>query len=117
MGPSRRAGLRRPPALIAALFLLVGLPLAATSVTAIGQAVGEQAVHSSASGWADSVGRRVVNVTSRGSEMLLRTKGARCRSPTRPASLLGSIRRASIPTPSRSLFGRPTRDVSTQTHP
>ncbi|MFO7690496.1 MAG: DUF389 domain-containing protein [Cryobacterium sp.] len=74
-GADRPAGLRRPLSLIAAMFLLVGMPLTATSVSVSSQAVAEQAVHDSASDWADSAGWQVISVTTRGSQILLRVEG------------------------------------------
>lgn len=71
----RPAGLRRPLALIVAMFVLVGLPLTATSVSVSRQALTEQTVHSTASTWAAPVGWHLVAVTTQGAQILLRVEG------------------------------------------
>ena len=70
-----RAGLGRPVALLAVMFLVVGVPLALSSISIANRSRVEQDVHRVADGWARSIGWQVDTVSSRGSDVYLRIEG------------------------------------------
>jgi uncharacterized hydrophobic protein (TIGR00271 family) len=74
-GENRWRNLRRPTALLAAMFLLIGLPLTFSSLGVAARAIVEQSVHTVADEWAGGFGWRVDSVTSQGAEVSLRLEG------------------------------------------
>ncbi|QWT24476.1 TIGR00341 family protein [Subtercola sp. PAMC28395] len=67
--------LGRPIALLLVMLLIIGAPLSLTSASVAARAVVEGAVHSVADEWSRSVGWRITDVSSQGSEIIVRAEG------------------------------------------
>ncbi len=67
--------LRRPLALIAVMLVIIGAPLAYTSITVTNRVVTESTVYAVSDPWAVSVGWEVTSVTLRGDEVIVRLEG------------------------------------------
>jgi uncharacterized hydrophobic protein (TIGR00271 family) len=72
----RARSLRRPVALMAAMFVLIGIPLGVSTVNAASGALREQNVLSVAEQWAESVDWQVAGISSKEGETTLRLEGA-----------------------------------------
>lgn len=71
----QRRSLRRPVVLLVVMLLIVGAPLALTSIAVAARAIIESGVHNAASEWADSVGWTITSVTSEAGEVHVRLEG------------------------------------------
>jgi uncharacterized hydrophobic protein (TIGR00271 family) len=72
-GKPRR--LARPIVLLAIMLVIIGAPLAYTSLTAASRAIAEGAVLGTSEEWAQSVGWEVQDVSSEGSKVVIRIEG------------------------------------------
>ncbi len=70
-----RRSLRRPIALLVVMLLVVGVPLALSSLAVTLRVVAENRVHGIATEWADGVGWKVTDVASDGIEVHVRAEG------------------------------------------
>jgi uncharacterized hydrophobic protein (TIGR00271 family) len=70
-----RAGMGRTVALLTVMFIIVGVPLALTSISITNRALVEQTVHRVSESWASSVGWQVDTVSSRDSDVYVRIEG------------------------------------------
>ena len=67
--------LGKPIALLAVMLVIIGAPLAYTSVSVASRTIIERAVHDVSDPWALSVGWEVTSVTTRGDEIYVRLEG------------------------------------------
>lgn len=70
-----KRSLRRPVLLISFMVLLVGIPLALSSISVAGRSIIEGAVHGVADDWASEVGWQVTAVSSAAGEVFVRLEG------------------------------------------
>lgn len=70
-----RAGLGRPIALLTVMFLVIGVPLALTSISIANRALVEQSIHRVSVTWANSVGWEVDTVSTRDTDVYVRIAG------------------------------------------
>jgi len=71
----RAQSLRRPDVFLSFMVLIIGIPLALTSIGVAARAVVEGQVHSVADGWASDVDWTITTVSTQGSEVLIRAEG------------------------------------------
>jgi len=72
---TKRSGMGRTIVLLAAMFLVIGVPLALSSVNIAFRALVEQNVHRVSESWARSVGWEVDTVSTRDSDVYVRLEG------------------------------------------
>lgn len=70
-----RRSLRRPIALLVVMMLVIGAPLALSSLAVALRVITENGVHGVASAWADDVGWSITGVSSDGTEVHVRAEG------------------------------------------
>ena len=71
----RAQSLRRPVVFLSFMVVIIGVPLALTSIGVAARAIVEGQVHSVADGWASDADWAITTVTTRGEEVLIRAEG------------------------------------------